>query len=189
MKRLTIALCAVAMCTMLMAQETGERPSVPIKKIIRPQAQDEDLREAPQLENTLEGVEAPDFTLKDIKGSDLTLSSLRGKYVVLDFWGSWCVWCVRGIPTMKEYYAKYEGQYEVVGVDCGDTEEKWMAAVAEYELPWLHVYCPRENTLPQSYGIKGFPTKIVVDPEGKIAKVFIGESEEFYNYLDSLFPE
>lgn len=50
------------------------------------------------------GVEAPDFTLKDIKGNDFKLSSLRGKIVVLDFWGSWCGWCIKGMPKMKEYY-------------------------------------------------------------------------------------
>ena len=49
------------------------------------------------------GIEAPDFTLKDIEGNDLALSSLRGKYVILDFWGSWCGWCIKGMPKMKEY--------------------------------------------------------------------------------------
>ena len=49
-----------------------------------------------------EGQMAPDFTLKDLQGNDLSLSSLRGKYVVLDFWGSWCGWCIKGIPDMKE---------------------------------------------------------------------------------------
>ena len=52
-----------------------------------------------------EGQMAPDFTLKDLQGNDLSLSSLRGKYVVLDFWGSWCGWCIKGIPDMKKYYA------------------------------------------------------------------------------------
>ncbi len=50
---------------------------------------------------TPQGPEAPDFTLNDINGKPLTLSSLRGKYVVLDFWGSWCIWCIKGMPKMK----------------------------------------------------------------------------------------
>ncbi|MBR5325385.1 MAG: TlpA family protein disulfide reductase, partial [Prevotella sp.] len=49
-------------------------------------------------------VEAPDFELNDINGKPLKLSSLRGKYVVLDFWGAWCRWCIKGIPEMKEAY-------------------------------------------------------------------------------------
>lgn len=82
-----------------------------------------------------DSVVAPDFTLDDLKGKPLQLSSLRGKYVVLDFWGSWCIWCIRGIPKMKEYYAKYEGKFEILGVDCNDSPEKWKAAVEEHALP------------------------------------------------------
>ncbi|MCD8266895.1 MAG: TlpA family protein disulfide reductase [Prevotellaceae bacterium] len=134
-----------------------------------------------------EGKPAPEFTLKDINGNDLSLSSLRGKYVALDFWGSWCPWCIKGFPRMKEYYAKYAGRFEIVGVDCRDTQEKWTKAVADYELPWLHVYNPDDSDLPTRYAIEGYPTKIVIDPDGNIAKVVVGESEDFYDYLDQLF--
>ena len=72
-----------------------------------------------------EGQMAPDFTLKDLQGNDLALSSLRGKYVVLDFWGSWCGWCIKGIPDMKKYYDKYKDRMEILGIDCRDTEAKW----------------------------------------------------------------
>ncbi len=47
------------------------------------------------------GVEAPDFTLNDINGKPFSLSSLRGKYVVIDFWGSWCIWCIKGMPKIE----------------------------------------------------------------------------------------
>ena len=135
----------------------------------------------------VEGAEAPDFTLKDLNGQDLALSSLRGKYVVLDFWGSWCGWCIKGIPDMKKYYEKYKGKMEILGIDCRDTEEKWKAAVEKYELPWLHVRNEGNPDVSLLYGIQGYPTKIVVDPEGKIAKVVIGEDPAFYEYLDKLF--
>ena len=82
-----------------------------------------------------EGIPAPDFTLKDINGNDFALSSLRGKYVVLDFWGSWCGWCIKGFPEMKKAYAKHRDKVEFVGVACNDTETKWKAAVAKHELP------------------------------------------------------
>ena len=133
------------------------------------------------------GVDAPEFTLNDINGKPLALSSLRGKYVVLDFWGSWCIWCIRGFPQMKEYYAKYPGKFEILGIDCNDTEEKWKAAVEKHELPWLHVYCPKGATLQADYGITGFPTKIVIGPDGKIVKTIVGESPAFYTLLDELF--
>lgn len=133
------------------------------------------------------GLDAPEFTLNDINGQPFALSSLRGKYVVLDFWGSWCGWCIKGFPQMKEYYAKYPGKFEIVGVDCNDTDEKWKAAVKKYELPWLHVYCPDKSTVLDDYGVMGFPTKIVIGPDGKIVKGIVGESPAFYTLLDELF--
>ena len=133
------------------------------------------------------GLEAPVFTLNDINGNPLTLSSLRGKYVVLDFWGSWCVWCIKGFPKMKEYYAKYPGKFEILGVDCKDTEDKWKAAVKKHELPWLHVYSPKGSTVLDDYGVTGFPTKIIIGPDGKIFKTIVGEDPSFYTLLDELF--
>ena len=135
------------------------------------------------------GNAAPDFTLNDLSGKPLTLSSLRGKYVILDFWGSWCVWCIKGIPQMKEYYQKYAGKFEILGIDCNDPEAKWKAAVEKYELPWLHVYCPRDSNVLDLYEIQGFPTKIIVGPDGKIVKTIIGEDPAFYTFLDELFKK
>ena len=136
--------------------------------------------------NTVEGNVAPDFTLKSIDGKNISLSSLKGKVVVLDFWGSWCAWCIKGMPKMKEYYAKYKGKLEILGIDCNDTEQKWRDAVKKHELPWLHVRNEGNPDVTVLYGISGFPTKIVVDAEGKISKVVVGESEDFYTYLDQL---
>jgi thiol-disulfide isomerase/thioredoxin len=134
---------------------------------------------------------APNFELPDLQGNPRKLSSLRGKYVIIDFWGSWCVWCIRGFPAMKDVYAKYKDDLEILGVDCQDSERKWRTAVEQYELPWLQVRCPNEKMeeLAELYGIEGFPTKAVVSPEGKLLKVVVGEDPEFYTYLDELLGE
>ncbi len=139
--------------------------------------------------NVADGKLAPDFTLKDINGKALSLSSLKGKYVVIDFWGSWCIWCVRGIPKMKEMYAKYKptGKFEILSVDCNDTDAKWREAVKKYEMPWKHVYNPKESKLLTTYAIEGFPTKVVVDPKGTIVKTVVGEDPAFYEYINTLF--
>ena len=140
------------------------------------------------LQEGLEGNLAPDFTLNDINGKPLALSSLRGKWVILDFWGSWCSWCIKGMPKMKEYYAKYQDKLEILGVDCNDTVEKWKAAVAKHEIPWLHVYWDKEkgDNPVEMYAVRGFPTKVVIAPEGKVAKVIVGEDPAFYDYLDEV---
>jgi thiol-disulfide isomerase/thioredoxin len=134
------------------------------------------------------GLEAPVFTLNDLEGKPLALTSLRGKYVILDFWGSWCVWCIRGIPNMKAYYAKYKDKLEILGVDCNDTEERWQAAVNEHQIPWLHVRCDEKamRGVGEKYRISGFPTKVIIDPEGKVVKTVVGEDPAFYTFLDEL---
>ena len=132
---------------------------------------------------------APDFTLKTIDGKDFSLSSLKGKYVVIDFWGSWCGWCIKGIPEMKKTYDKYKGKIEFVGVDSGDTEEDWKAAVKQHGLPWINVINSEDPNVVALYGVRGFPTKFVIDPEGKVAKQIVGEDPEFYKYIDSIMSE
>ena len=138
-----------------------------------------------------QGEEAPDFTLKTPDGSTLTLSSLRGQYVVLDFWGTWCKWCVKGIPDMKAYYKKYEGMFEMVSIDFGDSEDTWLKAIDSYDMEWLHVITDEESAakLQKDYSIEGFPTKIVIDPEGTIIHTTGGEDPSFYKYLDEQFGE
>ena len=155
----------------------------------RPKAAEANNVEATEAQQTADL--APDFELPDLQGNPLKLSSLRGKYVVLDFWGAWCVWCVRGIPNMKDAYAKYKDKMEILGIDCRDAEPKWKAAVNEYQLPWLQVRCPDDKlqTLASQYNIEGFPTKVIIDPEGKIVKVVVGEDPAFYTFLDELFAK
>ena len=133
---------------------------------------------------------APDFTLKNEKGEDFTLSSLynKGKYIILDFWGEWCYWCKKGIPDMKQLYKDAKGKIEILSIDCRDTEEVWRQAIKEHELPWLHVYNPGNDNIDVSktYAIKGYPTKIILNPAGTINKTFVGEDPEFYDYVKSL---
>lgn len=129
---------------------------------------------------------APGFTLKDLQGKDVSLSDFRGKWVILDFWGSWCGWCIKGIPHLKDAYKEYAGKVEVIGIDCNESEEAWRAGVAKYELPWVNVYNPQGTTLLQEYMIQGFPTKVIVSPEGKIADITVGEDPSFFSKLSNL---
>ncbi len=134
-----------------------------------------------------EGKSAPDFTLKDINGDDFSLRSLfgKGKYVVVDFWGSWCSWCIKGFPKMTEYYNKYKDKLEIVGVACYDKEDKWKAAVSKHNVPWLHVFSP-DGTIEVRFGVIAYPYKVVISPKGKVIKCFKGETADFYKMLDEV---
>ena len=130
------------------------------------------------------GSQVPELGLKDLQGNVLELKSLRGKYVVLDFWGSWCTWCIKGFPKLKEYYDKYKDRLEIVGIDCNDTAEKWAAAVKKHNLPWLQVRS-EDGITEDKFRIKGYPYKVLISPEGIVLNAYLGETADFYQYLDT----
>lgn len=124
------------------------------------------------------GRPAPDFALKDIEGNTIRLSDFRGRWVLLDFWGSWCVWCRRGNPALVELYEKYGGKdFEIIGLAARDKDENWKKAIADDRLAWRHAnlaHTEGGNELPARYNVSGFPTKILIDPQGNIAVVSVG---------------
>lgn len=138
-------------------------------------------------EKVVPGYQVPDFRLKNLDGEYMTLESFKGKYVLLDFWGTWCRWCIKGIPEMKEYYAKYRDRIEFVGIDCRDTEEAWREGVKKHELPWVNLYNGHDQEIVIEYGIQGYPTKIIVGPDGKVVEAFLSEDPAMYEKLDEMF--
>ncbi|MEG1499005.1 MAG: redoxin domain-containing protein [Bacteroidales bacterium] len=130
------------------------------------------------------GAMAPNFTLLNLEGKAVKLSDLKGKYVVLDFWGTWCSWCVKGIPSMKKYYDQYKKKVEFVGIACKDKKEKVEAMVKEKDMKWIQLLNGEgAENVSQLYGVEGYPTKIILTPEGEIVDRFIGEDEDFYTKL------
>ena len=134
--------------------------------------------------NLTVGSLAPDFTLKNIQGDNFTLSSLQGRWVILDFWGTWCGWCIKGFPKLKEYYSKYKTNMELVAINCMDSDQRWKDGVKKYALPFINV--KDNNKVSAQYAVSGFPTKIIITPEGRIHKVVVGESEDFYKEIDNI---
>ncbi|MGN6416336.1 MAG: redoxin domain-containing protein [Pseudobacter sp.] len=117
---------------------------------------------------------APDFTLLKPDSTQFTLSSLRGKYVMLDFWASWCVPCRKAIPHWKEVYKKYQPKgFEIVGVTNDSRWKDWFKALDEEKMPWLQVAdeFPVKN-MPSRVGTMFMtpylPCYILLDKEGKI---------------------
>ena len=163
----------------------GELEEALVKRVEKEKA----IAEAQKL--TAEGMPAPDFSLNHPDGSAFVMQSMRGMWVVLDFWGSWCSWCIKGMPEMKKSYEKYGDKMEIVSIACGDSKEAWLAAIKKYDMNWTNVISAdvvpgTDKKVEQIYGITGYPTKIIVNPQGKIVKRFVGETPKFYEALEEL---
>ncbi|MGN7719361.1 redoxin domain-containing protein [Chitinophaga sp. 22620] len=117
------------------------------------------------------GQQAPDFTLPDPTGKQISLSSFKGKYVLVDFWASWCGPCRQENPNVVQAYLKYKNKnFTILGVSLDKTKDAWMKAIADDGLAWSHVSDLKfwESSVVPLYGISGIPTNILVDPQGKI---------------------
>lgn len=124
------------------------------------------------------------FSTVDIDGKPLRLTDFRGKYVLLDFWGSWCVPCREMGPYLKEVYAQYRSKgLEIIGIAADDGNESiWKAAIKKDGLPWKHVldgYTEGKETrsLMRLFDNHVFPTYILIDPSGKIAARFTSSGD------------
>ena len=130
------------------------------------------------------GEEAKDFTLEDINGHPLTLSSLRGRYVIIDFWGSWCVNCIAAFPDMKRFYDEHRDKLEILGVAIHDKKGAWKNAAKKNELPWqLVLDTEGEGSVAELYGIVAAPTYVLIDPAGKVIQWYIGEHETIREFF------
>ncbi|MDE5575133.1 MAG: TlpA family protein disulfide reductase [Bacteroidales bacterium] len=133
------------------------------------------------------GASAPDFTLYDLNGKAVSLSDFSKRYVVLDFWGTWCPWCVKGVPQMKEYYAKHKGKVTFISIACRDHIEKVKAFVQKENISWVNLMNGTDDAdVALMYGVSGYPTKILLAPGMKVQNRYLGEVPEFYQDLDNL---
>lgn len=132
-----------------------------------------------QLENVQIGKTAPEFSLPDTAGVSVALSDFRGKYVLLDFWASWCPPCRRENPNVvKAFNAYKEKNFTILAISLDQDKAKWIKAIADDNLTWTHVSDLKywDSEIPALYGVRGVPANVLLDPNGVIiARNLTGE--------------
>lgn len=131
-----------------------------------------------KVKKTQEGAEAPDFTQTDTNGKPVKLSDFRGKYVLLDFWASWCAPCRRENPNVVKAYNAYKDKgFTVLGVslDKAGDRDKWLGAIEKDGLPWTQVTDLKawENEAAKLYEVNAIPMNFLIDPNGKIIAKYL----------------
>ena len=136
------------------------------------------------------GKEALDFSQETPEGESFNLSSLRGKYVLVDFWASWCKPCRAENPFVVKAYNKYKDEnFEIVGVSLDASKESWVAAIEKDGLPWVHVSDLKywKNEVALQYGISSVPANVLIDPDGIIIDKNL-RGEALTEKLGVIFP-
>jgi peroxiredoxin len=125
------------------------------------------------------GTDAIDFVQNDIEGKPVSLSSFKGKYVLIDFWASWCRPCRMENPNVVKAYNQYKDKnFTILGVSLDKTKDAWVKAIADDKLTWTQVSDLKfwSNEAAQKYKVEGIPQNFLIDPNGKIvAKNLRGE--------------
>jgi len=116
------------------------------------------------------GRAAPTFTLPDTAGRPVSLQSVRGRYVLLDFWGTWCAPCMKALPKLKSLHDQYAPKVAFIGIAAQTDRDSWLQTIREKALNWLHLSDLKGDRGPviTQYNVEAFPTYLLLDPSGTV---------------------
>jgi len=146
----------------------------------------------PQQENTQtadNAIIAPDFALESIDGTTIKLSNLRDKNVIINFWATWCGFCVTEMPDLQKLQEKYkEDDLLILTVNVGETKEQVQKFMEENNLE-LTAILDKDMEVSNTYGVRSFPTTIAVNKKGEAVRGYVGmltyeQMEQLYDYFE-----
>jgi peroxiredoxin len=108
---------------------------------------------------------APDFELVNLTGQSIRLGDLRGRPVLINFWATWCGYCLQELPVIEKYYERYASEFIVLAVDVGDSPSDVRSVVTKYGFTFPVLRDPDSNVF-QQYRLDSFPVTFVLDTEG-----------------------
>ena len=136
------------------------------------------------------GNPAVPFTIPNQYGNPVSMEDFKGKYVLLDFWASWCIPCLDEFPYMRKLYSEYDrDQFEIVAISIGEDSLRWRQSINRFKNPWPQLYAGKgfEQETFEAYKGGGIPFYILVDPSGNIERYNdIRPSFNLPEVLDSL---
>lgn len=115
-----------------------------------------------------------DFTSKTSEGKVIKLSDLRGKYVLVDFWASWCIPCRGEFPHLKKAYKRFKDKdFEILGYSIDHDKSLWISALENDDVPWINAsnLLGPEDPIARDYQIYGVPSNFLIDPNGKVIAI------------------
>ena len=127
---------------------------------------------------------------QELDGADFDLESLRGKYVIIDFWGTWCGACLAGVPEMKKIRDKHSDKLQILGLAKDRVLTKVQKCIEKNGMNWPNVLVGKgEQDYVAKYNVQGYPTKILLDKDGKVLLRTVGELESFYHDVEKLISK
>lgn len=129
---------------------------------------------------------APDFSFTSSEGEHITLDDLRGKVILLDFWGTWCPPCVESVPELRSLHKRYSKDgtpFVLIGISSDGDEAEWKEFTAKNKMIWPQ-YRDHDRRIQRAFGVRAFPTYIVIDHEGIVRFQSVGLSWQRSAALD-----
>ncbi len=135
------------------------------------QAEQRDAKTSQQQQGSWVGKKAPELTLPDANGKDISLESFKGKYVLIDFWASWCKPCREENPNVVKAFNQYKNKnFTILGVSLDREKQSWLQAIQDDRLTWTHVsdLAFWDSKAVEIYRFDGIPFNVLIDPMGTV---------------------